>query len=120
MGEDSEVPYSILFVAILIFTAVGAYSVTGTGFGVGVMVLFGAIGYVLRKLEFPLAPVMLTFILGPMMERALRASLQLSQGDFSIMWGSPISKVLLAMAALMILTSGMKVLPARSGALRQS
>ena len=114
-----KVPYSILFVAILIFTAVGAYSVTGTSFGVGVMVLFGAIGYVLRKLEFPLAPVMLTFILGPMMERALRASLQLSQGDFSIMWGSPISKVLLAMAALMILTSGMKLLPARSGPLRE-
>jgi TctA family transporter len=54
-----------------------------------------------------------------MMERALRASLQLSQGDFSIMWGSGISKVLLAMAALMILTSGMKLLPARSGLLRE-
>ena len=73
------------------------------------MVLFGAIGYVLRKLDFPLAPVMLTFILGPMMERALRASLQLSQGDFSIMWGSPIAKVLLAMAALMLLSSGLKL-----------
>jgi putative tricarboxylic transport membrane protein len=110
-----RVPYPILFVTILIFTTVGAYSVTGTSFGVGVMVLFGAIGYVLRKLDFPLAPVMLTFILGPMMERALRASLQLSQGDLSIMWGSAIAKVLLAMAALMLLSSGLKLLPGRVG-----
>jgi putative tricarboxylic transport membrane protein len=111
-----RVPYSILFVAILIFTAVGAYSVTGTAFGVGVMVLFGAVGYVLRKLDFPLAPVMLTFILGPMMERALRASLQLSQGDLSIMWGSPIAKVLLAMAALVLLSSAVKLVPSSARA----
>ena len=110
-----RIPYTILCVAILIFTAIGAYSVTGTSFGVGVMVLFGVIGYVLRKLDFPLAPVMLTFILGPMMERALRASLQLSLGNFSIMWTSPISKVLLAMAVLMILSSGLKLLPGSTG-----
>jgi putative tricarboxylic transport membrane protein len=114
-----RVPYAILFVAILVFAAVGAYSVTGTAFGVGVMVLFGVVGYLLRKLDFPLAPVMLTFILGPMMERALRASLQLSQGDLSIMWGSPISKVLLALAALTLLSSGLHLLPASATAHRE-
>ena len=108
------IPYSILFVAILVFTIIGAYSVTGTAFGVGVMVLFGVVGYVLRKLDFPLAPVMLTFILGPMMERALRASLQLSQGDFSIMWASAISKVLLGLAVLVLVSSGLQLVPARA------
>jgi putative tricarboxylic transport membrane protein len=111
-----KIPYTILYVVILIFTSVGAYSVTGTSFGVGVMVVFGVVGYLLRKLDFPLAPVMLTFILGPMMERALRGSLQLSQGDFAIMWGSAISKVLLAMAVLMLLTSALRLLPRLAGA----
>jgi putative tricarboxylic transport membrane protein len=111
-----KIPYTILYVVILIFTSIGAYSVTGTSFGVGVMVVFGVVGYLLRKLDFPLAPVMLTFILGPMMERALRGSLQLSQGDFSIMWGSAISKVLLAMAVLMLLTSALRLLPRLAGA----
>ena len=59
---------------------------------------------------------MLTFILGPMMERALRASLQLSQGDLSIMWGSPIAKVLLAMAVLVLVSSGVKLVPSSARA----
>lgn len=106
-----QIPYSILFVAILIFTIIGSYSMTGSAFGVGTMIFCGVLGYLLRKLDFALAPAVLTFILGPLMEKALRSSLQLNQGDFSIMWRSPISMTLLVLSALLLISSGLKFLP---------
>ena len=102
-----RIPYSILFALILLFTVVGAYSLNNQIFDVGVMIFFGAAGYVLRKLDFPLAPIALTLILGPIMENALRQSMEMSQGSFSIFWERPFSLVFLFLAVVVLITSGL-------------
>jgi putative tricarboxylic transport membrane protein len=97
-----KIPYGILFGIIMAFMVVGAYSVNNTVFDVLIMAIFGLIGYLLRKMDFPLAPIVLTLILGPMMERALRQSLEMSRGSFGIFLESPIAVVLLAITALIL------------------
>jgi putative tricarboxylic transport membrane protein len=104
-----KIPYSILYTAILGFCVLGAYSLAGSVFDVGVMTLFGVVGYLLQKLDVPAAPMILTMVLGPLMERALRQSLDLSQGDMTIFVTRPISAVTLAIAALFVATSLMQV-----------
>jgi len=99
-----KIPYGILFGIIMLFMAVGAYSVSNNVFGVYVMALFGLIGYLLRKLDFPLAPIVLTLILGPMIERSLRTSLEMSQGSLDIFQKSPVAVVLLVLTALILVT----------------
>ncbi len=98
-----KIPYSLLFGVILAFMVVGAYSISNTAFDVLVMAVFGFVGYLLRKLDFPLAPIVLTLILGPMMERSLRQSLEMSQGDLGIFLKAPIAVVLLALAAVILI-----------------
>jgi len=88
---------------------VGAYSLKGAVFDVGVMLVFGVIGYFLRKLGFPLAPVVLALILGPFMEKSLRTSLEMSAGDFGIFLTRPISATLLVCAALIVVVSTLKI-----------
>ena len=103
-----KIPYGLLFGVILAFMIVGAYSVSNSTFDVLVMTLFGVIGYLLRKMDFPLAPVVLTLILGPLMERSLRQSLEMSQGDLRIFLESPIAVVLLALAGLTLIAPAFK------------
>jgi putative tricarboxylic transport membrane protein len=98
-----KIPYGILFGIILAFMVVGSYSVSNSVFDVVVMTLFGVIGYLLRKLDFPLAPIVLTLILGPLMERSLRQSLEMSQGSLDIFLKSPIALVLLILTALILI-----------------
>lgn len=97
-----KIPYGILFVLILTFMLVGAYSTGNSAFGIWIMVVFGVLGYAFKKLDFPLAPIALTITLGPLMERALRQSLEMSQGDFTILLTQPISAALLGVAALFV------------------
>ena len=103
-----KIPYGILFGIIMAFMVVGAYSVSNSVFDVLVMTLFGLIGYFLRKLDFPLAPIVLTLILGPMMERSLRQSLEMSQGSLGILLESPIAVVLLVLTALILIAPAFK------------
>ena len=103
-----KIPYGLLFGVILAFMVVGAYSISNSTFDVLVMTLFGVIGYILRKLDFPLAPAVLTLILGPLMERSLRQSLEMSQGDLRIFLESPIAVVLLALAGLTLIAPAFK------------
>lgn len=106
-----KIPYSILFAIILAFMVIGAYGVDSSIFDVLVMLISGVAGYLLKKLDFPMAPMVLTLILGPMMERSLRRSMEMSQGDFSILYSSPLAVVLLALSAIVIITSSLKFLP---------
>jgi putative tricarboxylic transport membrane protein len=69
------------------------------------------LGYVAKKLDFPLAPAVLTLILGPMVERSLRESLSMSRGDYSIFFTRPISLVLLIITAIIFATSAWQALP---------
>ncbi|HSB78621.1 MAG TPA: tripartite tricarboxylate transporter permease [Candidatus Methylomirabilis sp.] len=97
-----KIPYTILMTIVLAIMMVGAYTVSNTVFDIFVMLLFGIIGYVLRKLDFPLAPIVLTLIMGPPMEKSLRQSLEMSQGDVSILVTSPIAASLLAISAIIL------------------
>ena len=104
-----KIPYSILFALILGFCVVGSYSLDNSVFDIGVMLIFGLIGYAFKKLDIPLAPVALTLILGPLMERGLRQSLEISRGDFSIFFTRPIALGLLVIAALFVIGASLRV-----------
>jgi putative tricarboxylic transport membrane protein len=105
-----KIPYGLLFGIILAFMVVGAYGVSNSTFDVGIMLVFGMVGYLLRKLDFPLTPIVLTLVLGPMMERSLRTSLEMSQGSFRIFAESPIAMVLLGLAALFLVAPAFRSL----------
>ncbi|MHB0868920.1 MAG: tripartite tricarboxylate transporter permease [Chloroflexota bacterium] len=109
-----KIPYSILFPMVLVFTLVGAYSIRGTIFDIGLMVLFGVIGYLLRKLDMPVAPMALTLVLGPAIERNLRGSLVLSGGDLSILFRTPISTGLLLVTVIFLVTTSFRLFPSTS------
>lgn len=83
---------------------VGAYAVSGSLFDVTVLACFGLLGYVMSKLDFPAAPLMLGFVLGDPLERAVRQSLTMSQGDPSILISRPISAGILLLACLVLCT----------------
>ena len=102
-----RVPYRSVFPAIMIFCAVGVYTVSNASFDVFVMVAFGLFGYILYLLDFELAPLLLGMILGPMMEEHFRRAMVVARGDLSTFVERPISLVLLMMALLLLVTSAM-------------
>jgi TctA family transporter len=104
-----KVPYDLLYPAILVFSAIGVYSLNNSVFDVYVTVVFGFIGYVLMKLDCEPVPLVLGFVLGPLMEEHLRRALLLSRGDPLVFVDRPISLVLLSVAGLLLLAI---VLPA--------
>ncbi|MGI6451177.1 MAG: tripartite tricarboxylate transporter permease [Desulfitobacteriia bacterium] len=101
----AEIPYPILGPTILLLSFVGTYSVRNSMFDVWVCLIFGIIGYVLQKMEFPSAPLVLALILTPMMESAFRQALAMSRGDYAIFFSRPIAVVLLAVAAISLIYS---------------
>ena len=97
-----KLPYNVLFPLIVLFTIVGVYCSSNNVFDVYVMVGFGVIGYVLRKFGYEPAPLVLAFVLGPLLENNLRKSLILSQGDLMTFVERPISAVCLALAFMLL------------------
>ncbi len=100
-----KIPYAILFALILGFAVVGAYSVDSSVFGIGVMLAFGLLGYIFKKLDIPLAPFALTLILGPLMEKALRQSLEMSAGELDVFFTRPLTATLLALAVIFLIAN---------------
>ncbi len=98
-----KVPYRLLYPAILLFCCIGVYSLQNNIFDVMMTAIFGIVGWVFVKLECEAAPLLLGFILGPMMEENLRRALLLSRGDPSTLVTRPLSATLLAMAALLLI-----------------
>jgi putative tricarboxylic transport membrane protein len=98
-----KVPYRFLFPSILFFCMIGSYSINNSIFDVFVMLLFGIVGYVSRKFQYESAPLVMAFILGPMLENSLRQSLLMSMGDFSIFFTRAISVSCLLMAIALLL-----------------
>ncbi|NBI07104.1 C4-dicarboxylate ABC transporter permease [Senegalia massiliensis] len=98
------VPKSILSPLILVLCVVGSYALNNNYFDVIVMLIAGIIGYFMVKLEFPVSPVILGLILGPLMESNLRRSLLMSQGNLSIFYTRSITLVLLVLAIITLLT----------------
>jgi TctA family transporter len=103
------VPYHLLYPMILVFCAIGVFSLNNNNFDVYMMALFGVLGYVFAKLDCEPAPMLLGFILGPLMEEYLRRALIISRGDPMVFLTRPISATMLAMAVLAMV---MVLLPA--------
>jgi putative tricarboxylic transport membrane protein len=98
-----RIPDKILYPLIVLFCLVGAYSINNSVFDIGVMLMFGIIGYLLKKFDYEAAPMVLGFVLGPMFEVNLRRSLLMSQGSFSIFIERPIAVVALIICLMLIL-----------------
>jgi TctA family transporter len=97
-----SVPYQLLYPAILVFCSIGVFSLNNTEFDVYTMALFGVLGYIFVKLDCEPAPMLLAYILGPMMEEYMRRALLLSRGDPMVFIKRPISATLLGLGALAI------------------
>jgi putative tricarboxylic transport membrane protein len=98
------VPYRLLFPAIMAFSAIGIYSVNNSSFEIYLTALFGVLGFVWSKLGFPAAPLLLGFVLGPMMEENLRRAMLMAKGDPSVFVTRPIS------LAFIIITIGVLII----------
>ena len=98
-----SVPYRLLFPAIVLFCAIGVYSTNNNTFDIWMVALFGFVGYIFMKLGCEPAPLLLGFILGPMMEENLRRALLLSRGDWSVFVTRPLSGSLLAAALVLLI-----------------
>jgi putative tricarboxylic transport membrane protein len=100
-----RVPYSLLFPLILYICLIGAYVINNSVIDVGIMLLFGVIGYLMRKFDYEPAPLVLAYVLTPLLENALRQSLILSGGTFGIFVSRPISAGCLIAALALLLSS---------------
>lgn len=99
------IPYSVLRAIIFAFIVIGSYAVSNSVIDIYIMVFFGVVGFVFRQVGIPVAPLVLTLILGPFIEGALRESLQISQGDFGIFLDRPLSLIFLIIAAGILIAS---------------
>jgi putative tricarboxylic transport membrane protein len=97
-----RVPYRMLFPMILVFCCIGVYSINNTPFDVVVTAMFGIIGYWLIKHDFEPAPMLLGFVLGPLMEENLRRAMLLARGDATVFLTRPISAGLMALSFLLL------------------
>jgi putative tricarboxylic transport membrane protein len=100
-----KVPYPVLFPLIVLFCMVGAYSLRNSAADILIMVIFGIVGYITKKLQYEAAPLIMAFVLGPLLELNLRRSLIMSDGSFSIFFLRPISSTILIIALVVLLLS---------------
>ncbi|MCJ7594348.1 MAG: tripartite tricarboxylate transporter permease [Desulfobacterales bacterium] len=100
-----KIPYRILFPLILLFCIIGTYSIRNSTFDVILLMIFGLLGYLFKKFEYEPAPLILAFVLGPMVEANLRQSLLFSSGSFLIFFTRPISAILVSIAIIMIIAA---------------
>src|SRR5918996_745358 len=98
-----SIPRPLLYSAILVFATLGVYSLANSLIDVLIMYLIGVIGFFMRRYDFPVGPMILGVILGPVLERQFRTALQISQGDLTVFVTRPISLILLLLAAAALL-----------------
>jgi putative tricarboxylic transport membrane protein len=99
-----RLPYTILMGFIVVFASVGAFSVNNNLFDVWMMLGFGVLGYIMKKLDYPIVPLVLAMVLGRLAEDSLRRALTISGGSLSIFFTRPISALFLGAAILAYLT----------------
>ncbi len=97
-----KIPKPQLYAGILIFAIIGIWGVSGSAFGLGLMVALGLMGYVMRVYDFPIPPLLIGLILGPMAETQLRTALASSQGNPTILIETPLSIIFLVLAILFL------------------
>jgi putative tricarboxylic transport membrane protein len=108
-----KIPYAILYPLIFLFCLIGVYSLNNNVVEIFIMVIFGFIGLLLRRVGFEGAPFLLALVLGPIMESSLRQSLLISQGSFAIFFSRPVSAVLMLLSLTCLVTSLIPALKTR-------
>ncbi len=102
-----RVPYRLLFPSIIVFCCIGVYSINNSPFDVSIAAAFGVIGYWLLKHDFEPAPMLLGFVLGPLMEENLRRAMLIARGDATVFFTRPISAVLLSIAIILLILAAL-------------
>lgn len=102
MAKVLQIPYSILLPVIMVLCMIGSYATNLSLFDVGVTVFFGVVGYFLRKVGFPLAPIIVGIILGPLLEDNIRRSLMISGGSFIPFCTRPFCLILIFLILLTV------------------
>ncbi len=100
-----RIPYRILFPLIVIFCIIGAFSVSRSIFDIAIMILFGILGYFMKKFKYEGAPLILAFVLGPMFEKNLHQSLIIADGSFMIFFTRPISAIAILICFFLLIIS---------------
>lgn len=108
LAKITLIPNNILVGIIVLACLAGAYGVNNNPADIITMTMFGVLGYLMTKFGFPHAPMVLAFVLGPIMETALRQSLIMSAGSVSIFWSSPVAAVLMSVLVLVVVTPVMR------------
>jgi putative tricarboxylic transport membrane protein len=98
-----RIPFSVIAPVIIVICAIGAYTVHSSMFDVVLMMVFGVLGYLFKKLKYPLAPLVLALVLGDMAEASFRQAMLLSQGSMAIFWSNPLVGSIMALAMVMLL-----------------
>jgi len=97
-----RIPFSIIGPVIIVICAIGAYTVNNSMFDVVMMLVFGVMGYLFKKLKYPLAPMVLALVLGDMAEASFRQAMLISQGSMSIFWSNPLVGSIAGLAIAML------------------
>jgi putative tricarboxylic transport membrane protein len=101
-----KIPYRLLMPLILLCCLIGSYSIGNNIVDIIIMVIFGIVGYILRKFDYEMAPLILALVLGPMLEKHFRTSLIMSDGNLLVFLERPISCVTLVISALLLISTG--------------
>lgn len=99
------IPYQLLYPTMLFFICIGVYAMRNNAFDVYLTMIFGVVGYLMLKVRYPAAPLLLGFILGPLMEEHAKRALQLARGDFSVFVTRPLSALFLGITLVVLLLS---------------
>ncbi|MGV0034813.1 MAG: tripartite tricarboxylate transporter permease [Candidatus Azotimanducaceae bacterium WSBS_2022_MAG_OTU7] len=100
-----ELPPALIYSSVLVFSTLGAYTVKGSIGDVAIVFVLGLVAVMLRRFQFPVAPVLLGILLGPLIEQEFRRSLSISGGDYSILYSSPLAATFLAVSIISVIGS---------------
>lgn len=112
-----KVPYAVLFPLILLFCIIGVYTVSTNVWDIVIMLIFGVLGYLMKKFDYEPMPLVLAYVLGRMAEESIRQTLLLSRGSAAILLSRPIAAALLGAALLVLVLPGV-IPPVRAAIVR--
>jgi len=97
-----RIPFSVIAPVIVVICAIGAYTVHSSMFDVVMMMVFGVVGYLFKKLKYPMAPLVLALVLGDKAEDSFRQAMLVSQGELSVLWSNPLVGTISTLALLLL------------------
>jgi putative tricarboxylic transport membrane protein len=97
-----RIPFAVIAPVIIVICAIGAYTVHNAMFDVALMLVFGVLGYLFKKLKYPLAPLVLALVLGDMAEASFRQAMLISQGSLAIFWSNPLVASIAGLAVVLL------------------